>query len=322
MIFIIPIILGAAALIAAGVGAAAGVDGVSKMNEAEKLGKAAQKRYEETRKSVENTLQATQALAEEYGQLQIQVKLQTIGRFVAFIERIGQQASLSDLEFLEGLEGVSPEQIQEYKTAALEAQSFATGGFKAVGAAYAAGQGTVALVGLFGTASTGAAIGGLSGAAAWNATLAWLGGGSLAVGGGGMALGTVVLGGIVAAPALMIGGFVLGGQGEKALTEARCYEAKANTEIAKLDTFEDFLEQTQRRIRELTDLVKTVNDKAIEGLTELESKPFKRERDAGKFQQVALLIKALAEIMKTPVLDAEGNLNQATATLKAKYRAI
>ena len=122
-------------------------------------------------------------------------------------------------------------------------------------------------MGLFGTASTGAEIGGLSGAAA-------------------------------------------------------CYEVKANTEIAKLDTFEDFLEQTQRRIRELTDLVKTVNDKAIEGLTELESKPFKRERDAGKFQQVALLIKALAEIMKTPVLDAEGNLNQATATLKAKYRAI
>jgi hypothetical protein len=84
MIFIIPIILGAAALITAGVGVAAGVDGVSKMEEAKKIGKAAQKRYEEKRKSVENTLQVTQALAEEYGQLQIQVKLQTIGRLVAF----------------------------------------------------------------------------------------------------------------------------------------------------------------------------------------------------------------------------------------------
>ena len=322
MIFIIPIIFGAAALITAGVGVATGVDGVSKMEEAKKLGKAAQKRYERKRKSVENTLQATQALAEEYGQLQIQVKLQTIGRLVAFIERIGQQASQSDMEFLEGLEGVSPQQIQEYKTAALEAERFATGGFTAIGAAYAAGQGTVALVGLFGTASTGAAIGGLSGAAAWNATLAWLGGGSLAAGGGGMALGTLVLGGIAVGPALMIGGFVLGGQGEKALTEARRYEAKANTEIAKLDTFEDFLGQVQRRITELKDLVKTLNDRAIAGLAELEAKPFKRERDAGKFQQVAILIKALAEIMKTPVLDAEGNLNQATATLKAKYRTI
>ena len=160
-------------------------------------------------KSVEKAYQATQDLAEEYGKLQIQVKLQTIQRFVAFIEHIGQKASQNDMSFLEGVGGISPQQIQEYKTATLEAERFAKGGFKAVGAAYAAGHGTVAMVGLFGTASTGAAIGGLSGAAAWNATLAWLGGGSLAAGGGGMALGTIVLGGIAVAPALMIGGFVL-----------------------------------------------------------------------------------------------------------------
>jgi hypothetical protein len=321
MIFIIPIILGAVALVTTGVGVAAGVDGVSKMEEAKKLGKTAQLRYRRKSKSVENTLKATQTLAEEYGQLQIQVKLETIGRLVAFIERIGQQASQSDMEFLEGLEGVSPQQIQEYKTV-LEAERFATGGLTAVGAAYAAGQGTVALVGLFGTASTGAAIGGLSGAAAWNATLAWFGGGSLAAGGGGMALGSLVLGGIAVGPALMIGGFVLGGQGEKALTEARRYEAEANVEIAKLNDFEEFLRKVQQRITELKVLVNTLNDRAVEGLSELESKPFKRERDAEKFQQVALLVKALAEIMKTPVLDADGNLNQATATLKAKYRTI
>ncbi len=322
MIFIIPIILGAAALITAGTGVKAGKDGVSKIKEAKKLGKAAQKRYEGKRKSVENTWEATQTLAEEYGQLQIQVKLQTIGRLVAFIERIGQQASQSEMEFLEGLEGVSPQQIQEYKTAALDAERVATGGAKAVGAAYAAGQSAVAFVGLFGTASTGAAISGLSGAAASNAALAWLGGGSLAAGGGGMALGTLVLSGIAAGPALMIGGFVLGGQGEKALTEARRYEAEANTEIDKLDAFEDSLGQAQRRITELKDLVNNLNDRAIEGLVELESKPFEPKQDAGKFQQVALFIKALVEIIKTPVLDAEGNLNQATATLKAKYRII
>jgi hypothetical protein len=322
MIFIIPIILGAAALITAGVGVRAGADGVSKMNKAKKIGEAAQKRYQQKQKSVESTFQVTQKWAEEYGQLQIQVKIQTIGRLVAFIERIGQQASQSDMEFLEGLEGFSPQQIHEYRTSALEAQNFIQGGFKALGSAAAAGHGTVTLVGLFGTASTGTAIGGLSGAAAWNATLAWLGGGSLATGGGGMALGSIVLGGIAIAPALMIGGFVLGGQGEKALTKAYLYKAEANTEIAKLDAFEDLLEQVQRQIRELKELVKTLNNKALDGLVELESKPFVRERDATKFQQIALLIKALAEILKTPVLDAEGNLNQATTTLKAKYHNI
>ena len=45
----------------------------------------------------------------------------------------------------------------------------------------------------FGTASTGTAISALSGAAATNAALAWLGGGALAVGGGGMTAGSAFL---------------------------------------------------------------------------------------------------------------------------------
>lgn len=59
-------------------------------------------------------------------------------------------------------------------------------------------------------ASTGTAIASLSGAAATNATLAFFGGGSLATGGLGMAGGTVVLGGLVAGPALLVMGFVAG----------------------------------------------------------------------------------------------------------------
>ena len=46
----------------------------------------------------------------------------------------------------------------------------------------------------FGAASTGTAISSLSGAAATNAALAWLGGGTLATGGGGIAAGSALLG--------------------------------------------------------------------------------------------------------------------------------
>ncbi|WP_414839688.1 hypothetical protein [Carnobacterium sp. TMP28] len=46
----------------------------------------------------------------------------------------------------------------------------------------------------FGVASTGTAISALSGAAATNAALAWLGGGALVAGGGGIGLGSLVVG--------------------------------------------------------------------------------------------------------------------------------
>lgn len=132
-----------------------------------------------------------------------------------------------------------------------------------------------------------------------------------------------MLGGITVGPAVLIGGFVLAGEGEKALTKAREYEAQVNTAISKIEAAKDFTQQVKRRITELSNLVESLNDNAVLGLNELETLPsFDKNRDASKFQQVGLLVKALAEIMKTPVLDSVGNLNPATATIKAKYRTL
>ncbi len=317
----IPFILGAIALGTAAYGVVKGKEGVDNMKDANEIGQRAKKRHEQVVSQLQSDWETTNKLAEEYGQKQLNVKIDIIGRFVAFIEQIGQRAK-QDMEFLEGLEGLSVQQIQEYKADVMEAEHFFKGGIKAVVAGAAAGQAATGFATSVGVAGTGAAISGLSGAAAWNATLAWLGGGSLAAGGGGMALGTVVLGGITVAPALAVGGFVIAGKGEEALTEARKYDAKVNVEIAKLETARDFLQQVRRRIDELRNLVENLNKCAFHSLNQLESQPFDRERDAAKFQQVALLIKALAEIMKTPILDSEGKLNFATSTIQAKYRTL
>ncbi|MBD1888368.1 hypothetical protein [Coleofasciculus sp. FACHB-SPT9] len=323
MIFVIPIILGAVALATAAFGGVKAAEGIGNMNEAKEIGERAQKRYEQAVSELKADWEATNKLAEEYGQLQLHIMMRTIGRFVAFIERIGQRNKKSEKEFLEGLEGISIQQLQEYKTAAIEAQEFFIGGAKAVGAAAAGYGGAMGLATSVGVASTGTLIGGLSGAAAWNATLAWLGGGSLAAGGGGMALGSIVLGGITVGPAVLIGGFVLAGEGEKALTKAREYEAQVNSAIAKIKAAKDFMQQVKRRINELRNLLESLNNRAVLSLNELESQSlFDKNRDSGKFQQVALLVTALAEIMKTPVLDKEGHLNPATASIRAKYCAL
>lgn len=193
---IIPLILGAIALGAAAFGGVKGVEGVDNINSASEIGERAQQRHEVAVSRMQADWKVTNKLAEKYGQLQLDVLIRTVGRFVYFIERIGQRNKKSEKEFLEGLDGISVQQLQEYKAAAVEAEQFFQGGAKAVGAATAGYGGAMYLATSVGVASTGTLIGGLSGAAAWNASLAWLGGGSLAAGGGGMALGTVVLGGI------------------------------------------------------------------------------------------------------------------------------
>ena len=54
--------------------------------------------------------EATNELASEYGQLQIiDVITNTIGRFINFIERIGQRNKQTERELLEGLDGVTLE---------------------------------------------------------------------------------------------------------------------------------------------------------------------------------------------------------------------
>jgi len=83
---------------------------------------------------------------------------------------------------------------RDYKTATVKAAGSGAAGV-GVGVAVAA-LGPTAAMGVattFGVASTGTAISSLSGAAATNAALAWLGGGAVAVGGGGMAAGNVLL---------------------------------------------------------------------------------------------------------------------------------
>lgn len=100
---------------------------------------------------------------------------------------------------------VAAHQLKTYANGVVRTLAAGTGGV-AAGTAVggAAAYGTFVAAAAFGTASTGAAISGLSGIAATNATLALLGGGTLAAGGAGIAGGTMVLAGIVAAPTVVL----------------------------------------------------------------------------------------------------------------------
>lgn len=319
----IPLILGAAALATGALGAVKGAKGIGNMNQAKEIGEQAQQKYESSLQNLKAAWEITNQSAEVYGQMQLRIKQGTISNFIAFIERIGQRASQNNLDILTGLD-ISTQQIQEYKTEVIKAEQWVKGGVSAAVAASVAGSSAITLARSVGTATvsrffglwtTEVAISQLGGTAALNATIAWLGGSSMAVGG-------AVLGGITLGPALMAGGFQLAGKGEQALTKAREYEANINVEIANIEAAQDFLLQVKRRTVELANLVCNLNNRAKSALQQLEAQPFNRDRDASKFQEVALLIKALAEIMKVPILDNEALLNPATLTIQAKYKTL
>lgn len=123
-------------------------------------------------------------------------------------------------------------ELVEMKNFAATVTSGLTAG--AVGGALAA-FGAYSAASTFAAASTGTAIASLSGAAASNATLAFFGGGSLAAGGLGMAGGAAVLGGLVAGPALMIMGIIIGAKAGKNLENAKANAAEATVYCEQME---------------------------------------------------------------------------------------
>jgi len=191
--------------------------------------------------------------------------------------------------------------------------------------AFGAYNGTMILA----TASTGTAIGTLSGAAATNATLAWLGGGSLAAGGFGVAGGTMLLGGIVAGPALAILGHFVGNAGEEALNTARANMEEAKTIVeqsklmrSKLKAIQDVtglankaFSRVSRGLRRSVDALKEVIDAQGEDYS-----VFDPAGRAAVFRSVkfAQLTKAMID---TPILDEDGTLVLSTQKAKAIQEA-
>lgn len=133
-------------------------------------------------------------------------------------------------KLLDEIEGNSDELAKVYG-GALSAALFGTG---------VAALGPTALVSFattFGTASTGTAISALSGAAADSAILAWLGGGAVAAGGGGTAVGSTILGlagpigWTIAATSVIGGGLIANGKNKKAIAQANDATKKIHAQI-------------------------------------------------------------------------------------------
>jgi len=261
----------------------------------------------------------TEQVAREYGEFQLDVHRQNLGRFADWLERNQAQVKRLNFKRIDGVRIKIPS-IPKYVAGVHGITTGVTGVVSAVGVGAAAPAAALWGVSTFASASTGTAIASLSGAAATNATLAALGGGTLAMGGGGMAVGAAVLGLTAAVPAMLVGGFTLGVVGAKAKTKSSKYAAEVNLEVERAGLAVDMLRAVRQRIAELRDVLAQMAQRSTAALDELESVEFDADKHASEFLRAFQLVTAVKEILNTPVLDPKtGELSDASIEILRKF---
>ncbi|WP_148409580.1 hypothetical protein [Murimonas intestini] len=216
----LPLILGIGAAIAGAGGVVAGAYGGAKMGEANNTLKSAEKQHQSNINRFETTNELTSGMMDELGNLELDI-LKNFSSFSDTIEKIQNRPKFKEYNKngikLPKYDREELEKASVGATVILGALSGAAlgtaGGFAASGVATSA-------VMAFGAASTGTAISSLSGVAATNATLAALGGGALKAGGGGMALGSTILGATAVGAALFVGGIIFAKSADKLAVQA------------------------------------------------------------------------------------------------------
>ena len=173
----IPFILGAAAAAAGLYGVKKGIDAKDNMDTAKRINQNAQETVDETKRKINIARENTQKMLEGLGEFKIDISSTTMKDFVATFSRI-QNVELSNRNGFEKLRGFTPNspEFLDMKNTSFKAKELATGASGGLAAGSLAAIGAGGLASTIGVASTGTAIGALSGAAATNATLAWLGG--------------------------------------------------------------------------------------------------------------------------------------------------
>ena len=305
------------AVLAAGVGVGAGVKSKIDFDEAEDINRDATSTYDDATESLEKCRDNVQSKLEKLGQTKLALTREVLTPFVDTFSRI-KNVDYDGLEvpeeFLERVE----EDILEIRDITISMEEAVGGTVGALGAGALAGLAAYGSVGLLGTASTGAAISGLSGIAATNATLAWLGGGSLAAGGLGIAGGTAVLGGIVAAPVLLVGGLVLASRAAKAKEDARSNLAKAKAAAEAMRSAETaaraigrIADQTRRvilNLREHLDRDLAALRHVVAGNEDYRTYSRRDKELVVRTVSLAITVKNVAE---TPLLEEDGSVADA-----------
>lgn len=318
------IIAGTAILGATGIGI--GAKGGMDRHKAEQINNDSNARLERAAYRLEAMRSKCGKSIADLGEEKINVLSGSMSRFVEAFSQL-KNIDFSDSVGLEELSRIQTgsKDFEEIKELSKLSVSLLEGaGAGAVGGAVAAfGAYNAAMA--FATASTGTAISSLSGAAATNATLAWFGGGSLASGGMGMAGGSAVLGGIVAGPALLVMGIIIGAKGGKSLEDVKTNAYKTNETCEQFENGSLECIAIRRRSYMFYNLLARL-DAYLMPLTYAMNQII--EKEGGDYSQHTLeskqIVAAAAStaisvktVLDTPILSDDGSLTEESETVSA-----
>lgn len=313
----IPFILGGIAIAAGAFGAKKGYDAYCDNEDAKSYTQKAKRIFENSQEELNDKRKATNKNLNDFGEYKKSIFENEINKFLSLFSQIknykATDNTLDEREFKN-----NEISFEAFKKEVFNVTNLlgSMGGSAVAGAA--AGFGAFGATGLLATASTGTAISTLSGAAATNATLAWLGGGSLAAGGFGVAGGTMVLGGLVAGPALAVAGWVLSAKAKEAkneaysnLEKARSIKAINDTIILKLDTIVKISNAVRQTIQ-------TLNNLAFKSLLiELELFLIKKSdynhfsKDEKEFvNKILNVAQTIKNLLVVPILTEDGEIDK------------
>jgi hypothetical protein len=321
---LIPVIAAGIAAVTAATGVKKGLDAKRDMSQAKALNASSQDIAKESEEFLLKAKIKTNDAIKKLGQEKIHVLSSSINDFVIHFEKI-KNINLKSSTGIEELKDFHPssENFKQLKKASYEAKQITVNGLAAIGSGALLAYGTYSVVmgglgGLLVTATTGATLSSLSGVAASNATLAWLGGGALSASGFGMAGGMVVLGGLVVGPALAIGGVIFASQAKSALNDAYGNYDKAKAFKRQAQNIGTALKGIYTRANQLTELLVALDRHFIEHVENLEriidehgvnwtDYTTQQQQDIYKCVQLAQTIKV---ILDSPLLNQEGQLDE------------
>lgn len=257
----LPLIIIGAAAAATAFGGKKAYDGYKTKQEADKIQESAIHKYNNRKEQLDKIQQNTDEALNNLGDLEL-----SIGKSIGDFEKLAKEllVKLEKSGYKNQKLTIPSNQLKKISDLSISTTEFlatvAAAGATGAAASFAVYGGVMA----FAAASTGTPIAALSGAAAYNATMAAIGGGSLAAGGWGMAGGAMVLGAAAAAPILAVAGLAYALHAEKALANAEEQSKEVNKALEKMDLAEARLNKITNYIQRINLSLTIINNTFIE----------------------------------------------------------